>query len=432
MYKKDYIVGFIILLSLFAYSAFPQEGISNYGDQGLFHLYSSTTLIKGKFLFGLIAENVDRDPLDIDTQSDSISFGYGITDDLQIGGVITPYTGHDVDLKTGNVGFYNTKFVSNNEYFDGFGDVVIFAKYNFIDKYEREFGTSLRGFVKLPTADEKNGVGTGKADLGLDLILDKIFNNKFGVGVNIGVSYFGNPDNGKLGTRFNYGFGCYFPHNKSIQALAEIVGGVLNGDAQIENYADVSLGIRFVLDNGINFTAGVRRNVLAESSNDENPNAIIATLGYIPKRHLPPSAPPAVPPPPVPPSPPAPPAPPTPHVVEEAPPYAEIYFDFDKYDLKEEAISKLDVIAQYLIEHSDINITIEGHTCYIGTEEYNMALGAHRAEAVKNYLISKGVHEERIKIISYGETQPKYNNSKEETRRFNRRAWFIEIKEKQQ
>lgn len=429
MYKRNCFIFTIFILSFFAYMAFSQEGISNYGDQGLFHLYSSTTLLKGKFLFGIIAENIDRDPLDIDTQSDSISFGYGITDKFQIGGVITPYTGHDIDLKTGNIGFYNTKFVSNNAYFDGFGDIIISAKYNFIDKYEKEFGTSLRGFVKLPTADEKEGVGTGKADLGLDLILDKIFNNRFGLGVNLGVGYYGNPDNSKLGTRFNYGIGCYFPHNKSVQALAEIVGGILNNDAQIENYADVSLGVRFSLDNGFNFTAGVRRNILGESSKDENPNAIIATLGYVPKRYIPPAAAPAVPPPP-PVPPPAPPAPKAPAVVEVAPPYAEIYFDFDKYNLREEEIPKLDAIAQYLIEHPDIDITIEGHTCYIGTEEYNMALGTHRAEAVKNYLISKGVQQERIKTISYGETMPKYDNSKEETRRFNRRAWFIEIKEK--
>ncbi len=92
---------------------------------------------------------------------------------------------------------------------------------------------------------------------------------------------------------------------------------------------------------------------------------------------------------------------------------------------------KLDRIAAYLLEHPDTRVIIEGHTCYIGTDEYNMALGWHRAEAVKNYLVQKGVDPRRIETISYGETRPKYDNSREVTRRFNRRAWFVLRVEKQ-
>jgi outer membrane protein OmpA-like peptidoglycan-associated protein len=58
-----------------------------------------------------------------------------------------------------------------------------------------------------------------------------------------------------------------------------------------------------------------------------------------------------------------------------------------------------------------------------------MALGLHRAEAIKDYLVSKGIDANRIEVISYGETQPKYDNSQEITRRFNRRGWFV-IREK--
>ena len=108
----------------------------------------------------------------------------------------------------------------------------------------------------------------------------------------------------------------------------------------------------------------------------------------------------------------------------------EIYFAFDKYDLRESEIAKLDEMVKFLTEHPDVPVTIEGHTCYIGTEEYNMALGLHRAEAVRQYLIDHGIAADRIETISYGENRPKYDNSREITRRFNRRAWFVIKEEK--
>ena len=68
------------------------------------------------------------------------------------------------------------------------------------------------------------------------------------------------------------------------------------------------------------------------------------------------------------------------------------------------------------------NIVIEGHTCSIGTAEYNLALGERRAASVRDYLISRGVPAARLQTRSYGEESPKYDNSREETRRLNRRA----------
>ena len=65
---------------------------------------------------------------------------------------------------------------------------------------------------------------------------------------------------------------------------------------------------------------------------------------------------------------------------------------------------------------------MEGHTCNIGTAEYNLALGDRRANAVLTYLVSRGASAERLRTISYGEEKPKYDNAREETRRLNRRA----------
>jgi OmpA-OmpF porin, OOP family len=73
----------------------------------------------------------------------------------------------------------------------------------------------------------------------------------------------------------------------------------------------------------------------------------------------------------------------------------------------------------------DKNIVIEGHTCSIGTAEYNLALGERRASSVRQYWISRGVPSSRLETRSYGEEQPKYDNSREETRRLNRRAALV-------
>jgi outer membrane protein OmpA-like peptidoglycan-associated protein len=72
-----------------------------------------------------------------------------------------------------------------------------------------------------------------------------------------------------------------------------------------------------------------------------------------------------------------------------------------------------------------LNLTIEGHTCSIGTNEYNMALGERRANAVRDYLVSRGIAATRLSTISYGEENPAHDNSREETRRLNRRAHLV-------
>ena len=100
----------------------------------------------------------------------------------------------------------------------------------------------------------------------------------------------------------------------------------------------------------------------------------------------------------------------------------EIYFEFDRYTLRPEALALLDQAVKALSDNPAIKVQIEGHTCNIGTAEYNMALGERRANAVRDYLINRGVAASRFSTISYGEEKPKYDNAREETRRLNRRA----------
>ena len=105
--------------------------------------------------------------------------------------------------------------------------------------------------------------------------------------------------------------------------------------------------------------------------------------------------------------------------------FEDVHFDFDRYSLRPEATRALDEAVRTLQENPDLRIEIEGHTCNIGTAEYNLALGDRRASAVREYLTSRGITAERLHTVSYGEERPKYDNSREETRRLNRRAALI-------
>ena len=105
--------------------------------------------------------------------------------------------------------------------------------------------------------------------------------------------------------------------------------------------------------------------------------------------------------------------------------FEDVHFDFDRYSLRPEAVRALDEAIRSLQENANLRIEIEGHTCNIGTAEYNLALGERRATAVREYLTSRGVSADRLRTVSYGEERPKFDNAREETRRLNRRAALV-------
>ena len=105
--------------------------------------------------------------------------------------------------------------------------------------------------------------------------------------------------------------------------------------------------------------------------------------------------------------------------------FEDVHFDFDRYSLRPEATRALDEAVRTLQDNPNVRIEIEGHTCNIGTAEYNLALGERRATSVREYLVSRGVGADRMRTVSYGEERPKYDNSREETRRLNRRAALV-------
>jgi len=83
-----------------------------------------------------------------------------------------------------------------------------------------------------------------------------------------------------------------------------------------------------------------------------------------------------------------------------------VFFQTDSTSLTNASKATLDKQAQWLTQYSDFRILIEGHADERGTREYNLALGARRATAARNYLVSKGIPASRVRTISFGKERP--------------------------
>ena len=103
----------------------------------------------------------------------------------------------------------------------------------------------------------------------------------------------------------------------------------------------------------------------------------------------------------------------------------DVYFDYDKADIRGDQQTSVQADAQFLSQHSNISFTIEGHCDERGSTEYNLALGDQRASAVKNALTAAGVNASRIKTISYGKEKPFCTESNEACWQQNRRGHFV-------
>jgi peptidoglycan-associated lipoprotein len=101
-----------------------------------------------------------------------------------------------------------------------------------------------------------------------------------------------------------------------------------------------------------------------------------------------------------------------------------IYFEFDKYNLTDEAVLQLETNGRWLMENTSVKVIIEGHCDERGTEEYNLALGERRANSARDFLIRMGVSSDRLMTASYGESRPMDPRHTENAWSLNRRAHF--------
>jgi peptidoglycan-associated lipoprotein len=103
----------------------------------------------------------------------------------------------------------------------------------------------------------------------------------------------------------------------------------------------------------------------------------------------------------------------------------DIYFDYDKSDIRASDQATIQADASFLQQHPNISFTVEGHCDERGSTEYNLALGDNRASSVKNALVSAGVSADRIKTVSYGKEKPFCTEHNEQCWQQNRRGHLV-------
>ncbi len=101
-----------------------------------------------------------------------------------------------------------------------------------------------------------------------------------------------------------------------------------------------------------------------------------------------------------------------------------VYFDFDSDVIRPESFPELNRISEMLLDNPTLHMTIDGHTCDIGTDEYNLGLSMRRARSIVRYLEDKGVPPTNLEYHGYGESRPKMPNTCEANRKMNRRVEF--------
>jgi len=509
------------------------------GDTGIWFVPTAETLAPRKWSFSVYRVNFDFQPGFTDASNWPITFGVGIGERFELFGAVTAVNRIDRDLRPLFGGSGDAAGVVNEFPFvrDGwtgnqFGDVWIGGKFSLMSQYRQAPAAfALRGMVKLPTASDDDGAGTGKADFALDAILSKEINERVELSGFGGFIVRGDPDLFDLSNGIRWGFGVAVPTRRNLRLTAELHGeayidksvtftgvqpaviGAIPIFSEQKNPMNATIGLTWLGRNGMFAGAGLNWNLGLNgrsdfgSFEDETGDAIgfQFRLGYHPgvRIYTPP-------PPPVPTPPPAaapvnrPPSvrarcePCTVEVgrtstvtadatdpdgdtltykwnaptgtltspgdrqsawtapMQEGPvpvtivvndqrgasatdaltiqvirpavrevTFEDVHFDFDRYSLRPEATRALDEVVKALQENAGVRIEIEGHTCNIGTAEYNLALGDRRAASVREYLTGRGIGADRLRSVSFGEERPKHDNAREETRRLNRRAALV-------
>jgi len=106
-------------------------------------------------------------------------------------------------------------------------------------------------------------------------------------------------------------------------------------------------------------------------------------------------------------------------------PLADVFFDLDKSEIRDDARTSLQKDADWLKRWTSTQITVEGHCDSRGSAEYNLGLGSRRATAVKDYLVNLGVLTGRVTVVSKGKEQPFCSEENESCWQQNRRGHFV-------
>ncbi len=352
------------------------------------------------------------------------------------------------------------------------GDLYLGTKVNLLSEYRQApMALAVRGTVKVPTGDDAAGVSTGKTDVMFDVIGSKELARFFETAMYVGYEVRGNPDgfDAPKGS-YRWGTGVAFPSRSPLRFSAEVNGdlpteyratltdnSVIGDDgslrpfeSDIRNRTRATGGFTYQMPAGFFMGTGLSWNaprywdwqvrIGYHGRGRNQPRAFASATPAAPVTV--PVAPIVDAPTPVAEAPrtavaPAPPPPPvvappvlTNRTVQAAPAaqsytFEDVYFDLDGFTPRAEAMSVLDGAARAMLADATLNINIEGHTCNIGTAEYNVALAERRAHAVRDYFVNRGIAASRLRTSSFGEEDPEHANAHEDTRRLNRRVALV-------
>ena len=436
------------------------------GDTGLWFVPSAEVPPSGQWSLSTFRVNIDRQQGFTDISHFAAGASVGIKNRVELFGSLNATTRIDRDLRPLSNTDVPAAGGQDSDYpfvRDGFsqgrGDLSLGAKVNVLSEARgHPVAFAVRSVVKLPTGDKAKGVTTGEVDVTVDAVASKSVGRVELTGFGGAIARGDAPD-AHLPNGVRWGGGAGFLAPARVRLIAEIRGEVAFGDgvvttrpfassdgslaplrSLIRNPADALFGATWQAPNGVFLGAGVSWaarfrapdsfGVPGMSGIGDRVGLQIG-LGFRPGRRVPrlvaqtprASAAPAAA---------AEPVAPRRELVNTADPapaavfvFEDVHFDFDSATLRTAGRRVLDEAATALMTTPDGRLTIDGHTCNIGTSEYNLALAARRAQAVRGYLLSRGVDAARLRTIAYGEERPGYDNLREETRRLNRRAALV-------
>lgn len=217
------------------------------GTTGLFHMPTAYTLPKGRFSFSLFRDNLDRDPKDEDISIHGVSLGIGLSSRFEIYGNFGLQNRLDADALF-QPGFVNDYPFVSTPWETGVGDLKLGAKFGFLNDYMGDpLGLAVRGFVKIPTADENKGLGTGKVSWGGDLIVSKSIDEKLDIHGSLGFVQNGDPDGVDIGNAVRWAVGLNLPACTWFQIQAELMKTTYTGDDDFEQTNPLDLVVGPVL-----------------------------------------------------------------------------------------------------------------------------------------------------------------------------------------
>ena len=450
------------------------------GDTGLWFVPTAETPKAGGFTASLYHTELDYNQGFTNVSFWPITGSVGIGDRVEVFGSVRVITRIDRDTRPlffppppEDAGGLVNEYPFVRQYWSGndFGDMFLGGKFNILSQGRNEpFGLAVRGIIKVPTADDDTGAGTGKMDFFADLIASRELSEKVEVSGFAGVAMRGDPDDVDLSNSIKWGLGAGIGSRWPVRFTAEVFGDLPFEDNVILSPSRVFLGedgsrtpLLSSIDKAVNAAFGAtfsthgvsigvgatwrlnlndREDVIAGFDDDhDDAFGLQVRLAFHRgvKTYVAPAAPPAAPPPAAAP-PAATPAPPAPAPPPAAPPAAarpatqappapgeleDILFDFDRDVIRPDQLPILQRVLAALRANPAARMRIEGHASAEGTAEYNLALGERRALAAQNYLASQGIDRGRLTTLSYGEERPKLPNTSEENRAQNRRAAFV-------